>query len=50
MAHLVIGGRNFQQELHLISCITKDRRSVLVIFHGTGGLADLLAEAMLLYE
>ena len=50
IAHLVIGGRNFKQELRLISCITKDRRSILVIFQGSGGIADLLAEAKSLYE
>ncbi|RDD36732.1 Transient receptor potential cation channel subfamily M member 3 [Trichoplax sp. H2] len=50
MAHLVIGGRHIQRELKLISQIAKDRRSIFVIFQGTGGIADLLARAKILYD
>lgn len=50
MAHLIVGGRYFHRELELISQVTQGRRSILVIFQGTGGIADLLADAITLYE
>ncbi|RDD36726.1 Transient receptor potential cation channel subfamily M member 1 [Trichoplax sp. H2] len=50
LAHLVVGGRYFHRELELISQVTQGRRSILVIFQGTGGIADLLAEAITLYD